>query len=69
MRAPAYPTSSHLLPAAQFCWSKSKACCCLQRKRIPIEHVQIEAAMAAEGDAAVEVLQSIYSFIHSPSYE
>ncbi|GIL57286.1 hypothetical protein Vafri_12544 [Volvox africanus] len=41
----------------------------IKRKRIPIERSQIEAVMAAEGDVAVEVLQAIFNFIHSPSYE
>lgn len=41
----------------------------MQRKRIPVERGQIEAVMAAEGDAALEVLQTIFTFIHSPSYE
>ena len=41
----------------------------MQRKRIPIDRGQIEAVIAADGDAAVEVLQAIFTFIHSPSYE
>eukprot|EP00195_Chlamydomonas_chlamydogama_P013528 CAMPEP_0202890600 /NCGR_PEP_ID=MMETSP1392-20130828/946_1 /ASSEMBLY_ACC=CAM_ASM_000868 /TAXON_ID=225041 /ORGANISM="Chlamydomonas chlamydogama, Strain SAG 11-48b" /LENGTH=647 /DNA_ID=CAMNT_0049574201 /DNA_START=144 /DNA_END=2087 /DNA_ORIENTATION=+ len=40
-----------------------------KKKRIPVERSQIDAVIAAEGDAAVEVLQAIYNFIHSPSYE
>eukprot|EP00198_Chlamydomonas_reinhardtii_P009932 XP_001699269.1 predicted protein [Chlamydomonas reinhardtii] len=41
----------------------------IKRKRIPIDRGQIEAVIAADGDAAVEVLQAIFTFIHSPSYD
>ncbi|KAG1669298.1 hypothetical protein FOA52_014859 [Chlamydomonas sp. UWO 241] len=35
-----------------------------KRKRIPVDKALADAAIAAEGDAAVEVLQLIYTFIH-----
>jgi hypothetical protein len=40
----------------------------MQRRDIPIEQQQIEAIINADGDAASEVLQAIYSFINSEAY-
>jgi hypothetical protein len=40
-----------------------------QKKRFPVDRRQIEAVMAADTDAAVEVLQAVYSYIHSQAYE
>jgi hypothetical protein len=34
-----------------------------------VERATIDAVMAADGDAALEVLQTLFTFIHSPSYE
>jgi hypothetical protein len=41
----------------------------LQRKGIPVEKTLADAAISADGDAAVEIIQTIYSFLHSPNYE
>lgn len=41
----------------------------LQKRNIPIDQQQIEAIINAEGDAASEVLQAIYSFINSDAYQ
>lgn len=43
--------------------------CAMQKKRISIERQQIDAVMNAEGDAAVDMLQLLYSFINGPEYE
>lgn len=39
-----------------------------QKRDIPIDQQQIQAIINAEDDAASDVLQSIYSFIHSDAY-
>jgi hypothetical protein len=40
-----------------------------KRKNVPVERASIDSCMAAEGEAAIEVLMAIYSFIHSLAYE
>ncbi|GAX80322.1 hypothetical protein CEUSTIGMA_g7760.t1 [Chlamydomonas eustigma] len=40
-----------------------------RRKGINIDRPQVNAVIAAEGDVCIEVLQTIYNFIQSPSYE
>eukprot|EP00798_Chlamydomonas_sp_ICE-L_P025562 gene25562-11212_t len=40
-----------------------------KKKNIQVERSQIEAVISAKEDAAAEVLQIIYSFIHGPAYE
>uniref|UniRef100_A0A383WH49 Calponin-homology (CH) domain-containing protein n=1 Tax=Tetradesmus obliquus TaxID=3088 RepID=A0A383WH49_TETOB len=39
-----------------------------KKRNIPIEQQQVEAIINAEGDAASEVLQAVYSFINSEAY-
>ncbi|KAF5825585.1 hypothetical protein DUNSADRAFT_8367 [Dunaliella salina] len=39
-----------------------------KKKGIPIEKKQIDAAMAAEGEAAVELLQQLHDFVTSSAY-
>lgn len=41
----------------------------VQRKHIAIEPQQVECIMAADGDAAVELLQTLHTFIHGPGFE
>ncbi len=41
----------------------------MQKKGIIIDRPQVNAVIAAEGDACIEVLQTIYNFIQSPAYE
>ena len=53
---------------AELCW-RLGTFLCLQKKGIPIEQSQVDAVIAAEGEAAVEMLQAIYAFIQSPGYE
>lgn len=48
--------------------NSTAAGCLLQKRNIPIEQQQVEAIINAEGDAASEVLQAIYSFINSEAY-
>jgi hypothetical protein len=40
----------------------------LQRRDIPVDQQMIEAVINAEGEAASEVLQTLYTFINSDAY-
>ncbi|KAI8472558.1 MAG: hypothetical protein J3K34DRAFT_375963 [Monoraphidium minutum] len=39
-----------------------------KKRAIPVEPRHVEAVMAADGDAAAEVLQLLYTFINSDGY-
>jgi hypothetical protein len=40
----------------------------LQRRQIPIDQTQINAIIAAEGDAATSALLTLHRFINSSAY-
>ena len=40
----------------------------IQRRCVPVEPRHVEAVIAAEGDAAAELLQLLYAFINSDAY-
>ena len=39
-----------------------------QKNKIEVDRAQIDAVIAAESDAATEVLQAIYTFVHGPAF-
>ncbi|GFH32948.1 calponin-homology (CH) domain-containing protein, partial [Haematococcus lacustris] len=40
-----------------------------KKKQIPVDTGQIDCVIAAEGEAAAELLQVLHAHIHSPSFE
>jgi hypothetical protein len=47
---------------------RAPLCCASQRRGVPVDARQVEAVMAAEGDAAAELLQLLYGFINSDAF-
>ncbi len=45
------------------------ACARSQKKQIPVEPSIVQGVMAAEGDAATELVQLLYDFIHGPTFQ